>query len=102
MELTDNDRKLLKSWGNKPVEVAQIAHVAFFTTYKCCKTFMNEKKNVTCGKREDISETEALRKLGRERFLQGLCRSAFHWTATCETDDGELVEFDSKRYFRNN
>jgi len=102
MELTDNDRKLLKSWGNKPVEVAQIAQAVFFTSYKCCKTVMDEKMNVTCGKREDISETEALRKLGRERFLRGLSRSAFHWNATCETDDGELIEFDSKRYFRNN
>lgn len=101
MELTDNDRQLIKSWGYTPCNVAQIAHVVFFTKYEYCKLHCDEKHNVTCGEKEPITEAKALQVLGREQFLQGLCRSAFHWTASCENKNSEMVCFDSSSYFKN-
>lgn len=39
--------------------------------------------------------------LGRNRFLAGLSRSAFHQTAVQETDNGGEILFDSSALFKN-
>ena len=40
---------------------------------------------------------EALETLGREVFLDGLARSAFHWGAMRTTENGINVEFNSNK-----
>lgn len=81
-------------------DIAQIALIAFYTNYSYCKVNCDETHTVTCGKSKRISEKKALEVLGREQFLHGLCRSAFHWTATCENGKREIVSFDSRGYFK--
>lgn len=47
-----------------------------------------------------ISRDKAIEILGEERFLSGMCRSAFHWSATRENPQGQKVYFDSSRLFK--
>lgn len=46
-----------------------------------------------------ISRNKAIALLGRKRFLFGLARSAFHWSACQTTPDGREVSFDSGKFF---
>ena len=44
---------------------------------------------------------QALEILGEKKFLSGISRSAYHYTAARETEDGEfVVYFDSSVLFR--
>ena len=48
-----------------------------------------------------ISRKEAIELLGRETWLSGLDRSAFHWSAMRQTkDDKGYVYFDSSKLFK--
>ena len=47
-----------------------------------------------------ISGKQAVSILGRKAFLSGISRSAFHWHAVRETEDGRMVFFDSSRLFK--
>ena len=47
-----------------------------------------------------IPTARAIEMLGREKFLTGMDRSAFHFTTVVETDDGRLIHFDSSRFFK--
>ena len=49
---------------------------------------------------EPIGVTRAVAVLGREKFLAGMDRSAFHRSAVVQTDDGRNVYFDSGAYFK--
>ncbi|MBQ8082246.1 MAG: hypothetical protein IJ240_10180 [Clostridia bacterium] len=46
-----------------------------------------------------ISQEKALALLGRRKFLAGISRSAFHWSAVQEARPGEIVYFNSSRLF---
>lgn len=48
-----------------------------------------------------ISRVGAIRLLGRERWISGIVRSAFHLTAMRQLDDGRIIYFDSHLLFRN-
>ena len=50
-------------------------------------------------KNERIGVRKAIELIGREKFLSGMDRSAFHRTATVTTDEGIPVYFDSSKYF---
>ena len=73
-KLTEKDKKLLKEWGYFDEDIAQIekgANVGTITfTYKKNKDVEHE-----------ITPQKAIRIIGREQFLSGLSRSAFHWSA---------------------
>ena len=47
-----------------------------------------------------ISYQKAIEILGKNTFLSGISRSAFHWTAERESDEGRLVFFDSSILFK--
>lgn len=47
-----------------------------------------------------ITRETAIRILGRRKWLSGLARSAFHYTAVRDSDDGRKVFFDSSRMHR--
>ena len=49
---------------------------------------------------EKITIKGAIELLGRKNFLSGIARSAFHWDAMRETEDGRKIFFDSSRLFR--
>lgn len=49
---------------------------------------------------EKITIDKAIEILGEELFLSGICRSAFHWSATRENPQGQKVYFNSSRLFK--
>ena len=91
MRLTKSDKELLISWGFAEKDFSQIEE-AFYkskTKYKLGST--------------PISREEAIRLLGRERYLSGIARSAFHFAAGRDVPNsmsGEVVYFDSSRLFK--
>lgn len=86
MKLTSEDKKLLTDWGFPEKDFNQIERAITKTTYE-----MNDKK---------ISASEALDVLGRETYLSGIARSAFHWTSFRENYKGQGVYFNSSKLFK--
>lgn len=109
MKFTSSDRgALLKCYGAKDGDtvsttraekwladdICQLEEAADVTTYKLCDA---DCRNVI----KRISRAEAIRRLGREGWLFGLARSAFHADAVRKTADGKnYVMFDSRRLFK--
>ena len=87
MELTNEDKALLTKWGYRKEDFEQIERATLRTDYE-----LNDEK---------ISLREALEILGREEYLSGISRSAFHWSACRENENGQkVVYFDSSRLFQ--
>lgn len=93
MKLTEKDKKYLQSIGYAPSDFPQIEAAARHTTYERGR---EEPGTVNV----KISQNEAIQLLGREKFLSGLSRSAFHWSALQEIENGENIYYDSSRLFR--
>lgn len=88
MKLTKEDKELLTKRGYEESDFPQIER-AFnkrVTTYQ-----MGGKP---------ISREEAIEALGWERYLSGISRSAFHYTAARETKNGCSILFDSSNLFK--
>ena len=98
--LTNDDKKYLleKIYGkeNKKTFVEdlwQIEDAADVTTYTLYKGDKSDGR---------ISRTEAIALCGREGWLSGLSRAAFHRTAMREVKgkEGQYVGFDARKLFR--
>ena len=87
MRFSDEDIKIMKSWGCTPEDIAQIGRALPKTDFR----YRGEK----------IGRDRASDLLGRREFLSGMARSAFHFTAVRLTDRGEEVFFDSSRFFKS-
>lgn len=85
-KLTDEDKRLLREWGYPEEDFPQIEEAARRSRYEI------ENKKITC--------QAAIGILGREKFLSGIVRSAFHWTSVRKSEDGRHVFFDSSILFR--
>lgn len=88
MELTEKDKAMLREWGHPESDFRQIE-----------EAFKKSKTKYELGDKP-ISREEAISLLGREQYLSGIARSAFHYTAVRETPDGKFVYFDSSNLFR--
>ena len=91
MKLTNEDKALLRQWGFLDEDLPQIelAMQSRYTKYK-----LGNKA---------ISRERALGLLGRHKYLSGIARSAFHYTAARTVGDSEesgVVCFDSSKLFR--
>jgi hypothetical protein len=86
MKLTSGDKELLIKWGHNEEDLNQIEEAITKTVYE-----MNGKK-ITIDKAIDI--------LGRETYLSGISRSAFHWSACRENEKGQEIYFDSSKLFK--
>lgn len=88
MRLTDQDKMWLRDIGHDEKDFSQIEDAMHkrYTTYELDG--------------EAISREQAIDILGRETYLSGISRSAFHYTAARKTDDGRTVYFDSTKLFR--
>ena len=73
-------------------DLPQIEEAAECTTYEVMRICDEKGKMIT--------RTGAIRLLGREVWLDGLVRSAFHWTACRYLDDKRVVCFDSHELFK--
>ena len=88
MKLNKEDKAMLTSMGHpeKDFQQIEVALQKRITKYKLGNT--------------TISREEAIRILGREVFISGIARSAFHYTAAQQTADGQIVYFDSSKLFK--
>lgn len=88
MKLTNKDKKTLRDWGHSEDDLKQIEEAIRKTVYE-----LNSKEKISC--------QEAIRLIGRKAFLSGISRSAFHWSASRYTEDGNsFVSFDSSKLFQ--
>ena len=83
MLLSEDDKSYLKKNGTTKKDIEWIECALVMSTFK----FRGRR----------ISAEKAICLLGQENFLSGLSRSAFHWSAVRNTEDGERVMFDSSR-----
>lgn len=87
MKLTKEDKEMLKSFGffEEDLDQIELATSSRYTKYEL------DNKN--------ISRDEVISLLGREVYLSGIARSAFHWSALRTTEDGKEIYFDSSNLF---
>ena len=87
MKLTEEDRDFLRTQYHEDEEsIDQIEKALRKTTFH----MGNER----------ISAEEVIARIGREMFLSGIDRSAFHVTALRITPDGKEIFFNSRRFFK--
>lgn len=89
MKLTETDKITLGKWGYTEKDILQIEKAIRVSKYH-----LYRKQ----GKDMPISSGKALELLGREKFLSGMARSAFHGSAMRE-DNNMSISFDSTRLF---
>lgn len=95
MKLTIKDKKLLVSWGERPEDIAQIESASKSNILEL------KLKDLETGKRRKIGQREAIKILGRETFLSGLSRAAFHWSCSRQSEDDKFsVSFDCGKLFK--
>ena len=94
MKLTNKDKEILRQFGDEEADFEQIERAIGKTTY----TLQGNKNGIFVERK--ITAKKAIELLGRKNFLSGISRSAFHWSAVRETDDGREIYFDSSRLFR--
>lgn len=85
--LTEEDTETLLENGYLKEDLLQIDEAIPITVYQ-----------MVGGKK--ISYKTAQKRLGREEFLSGIGRSAFHGSAMRTCTDGQMVLFDSGALFR--
>lgn len=91
MKLAESDKELLISWGFAEKDFPQIE-----------EAFQKSKTKYKLGS-TPISREKAINLLGRERYLSGISRSAFHFSAAREVPNsttGENIYFDSSALFK--
>ena len=87
--LSDEEREYLRSIGYPEKDFGQIQVAANRSRF-----FDENLKQISANKASAI--------LGRYRFLAGIGRSAFHWTAcqVASSDESTVVHFDSSALFK--
>lgn len=99
MELTKNDWKyILKLYGGDEVclksDKSQIAEAAEQARYYW---YRNED---VYGKERPLTRIGVIRILGREAWLGGIVRAAFHYDAARQDDKGRTIFFDCRGMFK--
>lgn len=90
-QLTEQDKAILLRWGYPESELQQIQDAC----NEARITLTND-----LGKKRRITAKVADRVLGREQFLSGISRAAFHCDATRVTPEGMGVHFDLSHWWR--
>lgn len=91
--LTEEDRAVLAGLGYPKGDLEQIEEAANRSTYTVIDSDGNNLRAVNVWEAIDI--------LGRETFLSGISRSAFHRTCCRSSEDGKTeIYFDSGALFR--
>lgn len=89
MKLTETERIFLKKRGYSDKDFSQIEMAIDISEYHL---YNNQEKSVS------ITSEKAIKLLGKEEFLSGIARSAFHWSAVRVNNNIKIL-FDSKRLF---
>ena len=88
MTLTKEDKEWLASLGHRECDLPQI------------EAAIHKKRTIYSLDGKPISRAQAVRLLGREHYLAGISRSAFHYSAAQTAETGETVYFDSYGLFK--
>lgn len=95
MKLTKKDKEYLLSNGYAESDFEQIGNIAKYIKYEM---FTKEDESIVTR----ITQRECIKLLGRNIFLSGLGRTAFHHSAVRYNDEGTIyVVFDGGKYFKN-
>ena len=98
MKLTEADWAYVKSlYGDEKAfheDKRQIMEAVEKTRY-----YRYKDNNDVYSKEIPLTRAGVIRLLGRETWLGGIVRSAFHWTAAREDDKGRTIFFDSRELF---
>ena len=95
MKLTNKDKKYLLSIGYTENDFEQISNIAKYTKYEM---FTKENESIVTR----ITQRECIKLLGRNTFLSGLGRTAFHRSAVRYNDEGTIyVGFDCDNFFKD-
>ena len=95
MKLTNKDKKYLLSIGYTENDFEQIGNIAKYTKYEM---FTKEDESIVTR----ITQRECIKLIGRNAFLSGLGRTAFHRSAVRYNDEGTIyVLFDGNKFFKN-
>ena len=89
MLFTDKEKEALRQSGHSNADIYFILSALKKTRYALIEAN---------GDRKDISEDEAIRRLGREEWVKGVARSAFYITTTRFGINGERIAMHSKTY----
>lgn len=93
IKMTEERKQMFRDTGHEEGDMRQLSEALRRTKYKVS----NREDDRTT----PISAVQALEILGEKKFLSGISRSAYHYTAARETEDGEfVVYFDSSMLFR--
>lgn len=103
MGLQKQDIDILKRWGYPDSDIPQIQEAIKVSTYELYKRLnpnaedLDEVRSKLVRK---LTAKEAYRRLGREAFLSGIGRSAFHWDSARDcVNENYFVSFDSRALF---
>ena len=102
MVLQKQDIDILKSWGYPDKEIPQIQEGIKVSTYELYKRLNPDAEDFEGRSKlvRNLTAKEAYRRLGREAFLSGIGRSAFHWSSVRDcTNENYFVMFDSGALF---
>lgn len=95
MKLTNKDKKYLLSIGYTENDFEQIGNITKYTKYEM---FTKGDESIVT----TITQKKTIELLGRNTFLSGLGRTAFHQSAVRYNDEGTIyVVFDSSKFFNN-
>lgn len=101
MKLTEKDKAYLKGIHMTEEDFGQIEAAMGCSTYEVMTYKAGSDYGGKPVEEKRITRLGAVRLLGREGWLSGLARSAFHITAMREVGDGRrLVYFNSEAVFR--
>ena len=93
IKMTEERKQMFRDMGHEEGDMRQLSEALRRTKYKV--------SNRGDDRTTPISAAQALEILGEKKFLSGISRSAYHYTAARETEDGEfVVYFDSSMLFR--
>lgn len=87
MELTKQDKQILREIGHPESDMRQLAEAA-----RRCKY-----ENYKDGKK--LTAAEVINLIGRKYWLYGISRAAFHFT-TSRTENGQHIGFDCSAMFK--
>ena len=93
MKLTNKDKNYLLSIGYTENDFEQIGNIAKYTKYEM---FTKEDESIVT----TITQKKTIELLGRNTFLSGLGRTAFHQSAVRYIYEGTIyVVFDGSNFF---
>lgn len=86
MRLNKEDKARLKAMGHSDSDMEQLQAAANKTKYEM----------LCVGGAREVGVREVIDEIGRDEWLAGISRSAFHWSATRFNNDKSVrIDFDS-------